>query len=153
MATSGKFNTKTFNGDLGARYLQFAWEVKSQDVANNKTTISWTLKGAGGGSYYYKAGNFKLVINGDTVFSSATRIELYNGTLVASGTKKITHKDDGTKSFKVSAEAGIYYTSVNSTGSETFDLPDIQRKATVKQSLNSKTETTIKMERYRLYMV
>lgn len=146
MATSGNFNTKTFNGELGARYLQFAWEVKSQDTDKNTTTISWTLKGAGGGSYYYKAGNFKLVINGDTVYSSSERIELYKGTVVASGTKKITHTDDGTKSFKVSAEAGIYYSTVNSTGSETFDLPDIPRYATVKQTFNSKTETTIKMD-------
>lgn len=147
MATSGSFNTTTFNGDVGKRYLQFAWEVKSQDIANNKTTISWTLKGAGGDTdYYYKAGNFKLVINGDTVYSSADRIELYRGTLVASGTKTITHKDDGTKSFKASAEAGIYTVAVNSTGSDTFTLPAIPRHATVKQTLNSKTETSIKID-------
>lgn len=149
MATSGSFNTTAINiqSSVGDRYLQFAWEVKSQDITNNKTTISWTLKGAGGNSgYYYMAGNFKLVINGDTVYSSTNRIELHRGTLVASGTKTITHGSDGTKKFKASAEAGIYNVAVNSTGSETFTLPNIPRYATVKQTLKSKTETSITID-------
>lgn len=123
MASSGSFNTSGYSG----RYLTFAWQETSQSVSSNKTTISWTLKGAGGDSTWYKAGNFKVVIAGATVYSSATRIELAKGTLVASGTYTFTHNADGTKSFTASAEAGIYTNAVNCTGSGTFTLDTIPR--------------------------
>lgn len=133
MASSGSFNTSGYDG----RYLTFAWSVKSQSVANNTTTISWTLKGAGNaGSSWYRSGNFKVVINGATVYSSTTRIQLYNGTLVSSGDFTITHNSDGTKSFSASAEAGIYTVAVNCTGSGTFTLPNIPRQATISKATN-----------------
>lgn len=128
MANNGSFNTNGYDG----RYLTFAWSVKSQSIENNTTTISWTLKGAGtGGSSWYRSGNFKVVINGTTVYSSATRIQLYNGTLVASGDFTIQHNSDGTKSFSASAEAGIYTVAVNCRGNGTFTLPQINRYATI----------------------
>lgn len=124
MAASGSFNTSGYEG----RYLTFAWTEQSQDITNNKTTIAWTLKGAGTGEVqWYKAGNFKVVIAGETVYSSATRIQLYNGTLVASGTHTFTHNADGSKKFTASAEAGIYYEAVNCKGSGNFTLDVIPR--------------------------
>ena len=124
MASSGSFKTGNYEG----RYLLFSWTQKSQSVANNTTTISWTLKGAGTGQVqWYKAGNFKVVIAGETVFSSSTRINLYDGTVVASGTYTFKHNADGTKSFTASAEGGIYTTAVNCTGSGTFTLDTIAR--------------------------
>lgn len=123
MASSGSFNTGSYEG----RYLQFYWQVTSQNVASNTTTISWSLKGAGGGNVWYKAGNFKVVIAGETVFSSATRIQLDNGTLVASGTYTFKHDADGTKKFTASAQAGIYTVAVNCTGSSSFTLDTIAR--------------------------
>jgi hypothetical protein len=143
MAKSGSFNTSKKTQDYGDLYLTFAWSIKSQDIASNKTVINWSLKGAGTtGDYYYKAGNFKVVINGVTVYSSSTRIELYAGTTVASGTATIAHATDGTKTFKASAEAGIYNTAVNCTGSGSWALDAIPRHGTVSHSLKSKTETT-----------
>ena len=124
---SGSFNTGGYQG----RYLTFSWTA-TQSTANNTSTISWSLKGGGDAvSSYYKAGNFKVVIAGETVYSSATRINLYKGTTVASGTKVITHNNDGTKSFSASAEAGIYSYAVNCKGSGSWELADIPRKATV----------------------
>lgn len=124
MASSGSFNTGNYEG----RYLQFSWTEKSQSVANNTTTISWSLKGAGTGKVkWYKAGNFKVVIAGQTVFSSATRITLYEGTVVASGTFTFTHNADGTKTFSASAEGAIYTNAVNCTGSGNFTLDTIAR--------------------------
>jgi hypothetical protein len=75
------------------------------------------------------AGNFKIVIDGATAYSSSDRIKLYgNGaTQVASGTKTITHNNDGSRTFKVSLEAGIYAVAVNCTGSATFTLDKIAR--------------------------
>lgn len=123
MASSGSFNTGNYEG----RHLQFAWKVTSQNVASNTTTISWTLKGAGGGNVWYKSGNFKVVIAGETVFSSSTRIQLDDGTLVASGSYTFKHNADGTKQFAASAQAGIYTVAVNCTGSATFTLDTIAR--------------------------
>jgi len=136
MASSGSFNTSGYSG----RYLTFAWSIKSQDVASNKTVISWSLKGAGGGSTWYKAGNFKVVIAGTTVYSSTTRIELHNGTTVASGTHTLVHNADGSRSFTASAEAGIYDIAVNCTGSGTFTLDAIPRAS--QPSLVTWPETT-----------
>lgn len=128
MAASGTFKTSAYDG----RYLLFSWEISSQSIANNSTTISWTLSGAGTSSVgYYKAGNFKVVIDGKTVYSSTTRINLYNGTVVASGTYTLAHNSDGTRTFKASAQAGIYTTAVNCTGSGSFTLTAIPRASTI----------------------
>lgn len=130
MATSGSFNTSAYSG----RYLNFSWTEKSQSVANNTTTISWTLKGAGGDSTWYMSGNFKVVIDGSTVYSSATRIQLKNGTVVASGTYTFKHDSAGKKTFSASAEAGIYTVAVNCRGSGSFTLDTIARKSTLAAS-------------------
>ena len=133
MASSGSFNTTGYQG----RYLKFSWSVSSQSVANNTTTIAWTLKGAGtASSSWYRSGNFKVVINGSTVYSSATRIQLYDGTLVASGNFTMTHDSAGNKTFSASAEAGIYTTAVNCSGSGSFALPQIARAATITAAPN-----------------
>ena len=139
MANSGSFNTSGYDG----RYLTFSWSVQSQSVANNTTKIAWQLKGAGVGSVsWYKAGNFKVVIDGSTVYSSSARINLYNGTLVASGTYTFTHNSNGVKSFTASAEAGIYTVAVNCTGSGSFDLPNIARVSTINSISGSKVSDT-----------
>ena len=133
MASSGSFNTSGYQG----RYLTFAWSVSSQSVANNTTTISWTLKGAGTAqSNWYRSGNFKVVINGSTVYSSSTRIQLYDGTLVASGNYTMTHDTAGNKTFSASAEAGIYTVAVNCSGSGSFTLPQIARAAKITAAPN-----------------
>ena len=124
---NGSFNTSGYSG----RYLNFSWSVASQNIANNQTTINWTLKGAGGPTNtWYKAGNFQVVIDGAVVYSSATRINLYNGTTVASGSYTITHNADGNRSFSASAQAGIYTVAVNCSGSGSWALPQIPRQAT-----------------------
>jgi hypothetical protein len=133
MASSGSFNTTGYQG----RYLTFSWTLESQSYENNTSTIYWTLKGAGNAqSSWYNAGNFKVVINGSTVYSSATRIKLYNGTTVASGNFTITHGSDGTKTFSASAQAGIYTVAVNCSGSGSWSLPTISRAATLTQAPN-----------------
>lgn len=123
MATSGSFNTSSYAG----RYLTFSWSEQSQNISTNQTTIAWSVKGAGGGSTWYMAGNFKVVIAGATVYSSAERIQLGNGTTVASGTHTLTHNSDGSRSFSASVQAGIYTVAVNCSGSGTFTLDTIPR--------------------------
>lgn len=135
MATSGTVSTSTYSG----RYLKLTWERTSYSVANNTSTIKWTLKGAGDAPYsYYKAGNFKVVIAGDTVYSKSSdyRISLYNGTEVASGTKTIKHNSDGTKSFSVSVKGAIYTYAQNVSGSKTFTLNTIPRASSISATSN-----------------
>ena len=132
MATSGTFKTSAYDGAC----LQFDWSLKSQSTVNNQSVISWTLKGAGIKSgYWYMAGAFKCVINGNTVYQSSERIKLYTGTVVASGELAIGHDTNGAKSFTAYAECAIYVTSVNCKGSGSWSLPDIGRAS--QPSLNT----------------
>ena len=128
MASSGSFNTSGYSG----RYLTFNWSIASQDIGNNRTVINWSVVGAGGSTTsWYKAGNFKVVINGSTVYETGQndRISLYNGTTVASGQATIGHNSDGTKSFSASVEAGIYTYARNVSGSGSWSLTNIPRQA------------------------
>lgn len=127
MASSGSFKTSAYKG----RYLLFSWTETSQNIANNTTTISWTLKGAGGdsGTYYY-AQNIKVTIDGIVVYNRPKdqgQVQLWDGTTVTSGVHTFTHNADGTKSFSASAEAGIYEWAVNCKGSGSFTLDTIAR--------------------------
>lgn len=139
MAKSGSFKTSDYSG----RYLLFSWEVTSQSIANNTTTISWTLAGAGRASDgYYKSGNFRVTIDGKVVYSDTTRINLYEGTKVSSGTYTFTHDSAGEKSFKVYAEAGIYTVAVNCTGQGTFTLDQIPRASSINSVSGNKITDT-----------
>lgn len=137
MATSGSFKTSSY----ASRHLVFAWTEKSQSVANNTTTISWTLKGAGGDTTkYYLTGPIKVAIESKTVYSSDKRIQLTAGLLVASGEVTLTHGDSGAKSFSASVEAAIYTYAVNCKGSGSWSLDTIPRAS--QPSLITWPETT-----------
>lgn len=134
--TSGSFNTTKY----GDRYLVFSWSA-TQDISKNQSTISWTLKGAGGTTTsYYMSAPFSVTIAGEEVYKSTTRIQLKNGTTVASGTKVITHNSNGTKSFSASVKAAIYSYSNNVSGSGTWELKDIPRGATITSAPNFNDE-------------
>lgn len=136
MALSGTVNTTSFEG----RYLSLTWTAK-QDIATNKSTISWTLKGAGGNtSIWYQAAPFKVTIGGTVVYNNSNIIQLYNGTKVASGSINISHGADGKKSFTISVEGAIYYASINCTGSKSFTLDTIPRAAKVSTAKNFNDE-------------
>lgn len=132
MASSGSITTNENQG----RSVTLSWSISSQSIADNTSTLSWTLKGSGSASGWVKAGGFKAVINGTTVYSTSTdsRISLYNGTVVASGTIKITHNADGTKSFGLSCEAGVYTYAVSVTASGTHTLTTIPRASSISMS-------------------
>lgn len=137
MANSGSFTTTACEG----RSLTFNWSVKSQNIANNQTTITWNLTGSG--SYtagWVTCGNFKVLIDNRQVYFSATRVNVYSGTVVASGTYTFTHNSSGAKTFTAYAEAGIYYVAVNCTGSGSWSLPSISRMATVTNAPNFNDE-------------
>ncbi|NEW62300.1 hypothetical protein GMA11_02715 [Granulicatella sp. zg-ZJ] len=124
MASSGSFHTNAYD----VRYLTFEWHVANQNVSTNQTTINWSLRGNGANpNTWYMSGNFKVVIEGSTVYQSASRIQLTGTASVASGQFTISHDSDGHKTFSASVEAGIYYFAVNARGSGSWDLPTIAR--------------------------
>lgn len=135
MASSGSFLSTGWysNSKRDYVYLEFAWSVTETSVADNTKTIYWELRGKRTYAGYIMAGGFKVVIDGETVYHKSTdyRIELRNGTIVASGKKTITHNRDGTRSFDVYIEGGLYAVAVNSTGSETFTLDTIPRASDI----------------------
>lgn len=130
MATSGSVSSNGYQG----RYITFFWNLTSQSIKANTSTISWRLEGDGNAqSSRYKAGNFKVTIDGTTVYSTSQddRIWLYDGTVVASGNYTFNHNSQGQKSFTVTIQAGIYTYAVNCTGSGSFTLPTISRISTI----------------------
>lgn len=141
MATGGWFNTSKYYGGVGGAYLVFNWSIASQSTATNQTIINWQLAGAGiNDGYWYKAGNFKVTINNQQVYYSSARINLYNGTRIATGQFTINHDNNGNASFSAYAEGGIYYTAVNVTGSKSWALPKIDRFATITSANNFNDE-------------
>lgn len=138
MATSGKVSSNGYEG----RYITFSWNLTSQSIKANTSTISWRLEGDGTGEVSrYKAGNFKVTIDGVNVYSTSQddRIWLYDGTLVASGNYTFNHNNQGQKSFSVSIQAGIYTYAVNCTGSGSFTLPTISRISNITAISGSNT--------------
>ena len=131
MALSGSFTTSAYSN----RSLTFSWSA-TQSTSGNYSTISWSLKGSGSASGYYKAAPFTVTIDGEQVYSSSTRIELYNGTTVASGTKTIYHNANGSRSFSASVTAAIYSYSNNVSGSGSWTLDSIARGATITAAPN-----------------
>lgn len=139
--SSGSFITNASAG----RSLTFNWSVDSTSISGNYKRIYWSLIGSGSASGYVLGGDFKVVIDGETVYNSSNRIELWSGTVVASGYKNIYHDTVGNKTFSASVQASIYEFAVDNKGSGTWELPTIPRYATSVQSLNAKSEVTIKM--------
>jgi len=69
MATSGSFTTTSYEG----RSLTFSWSRTSTNIANNTSTIAWSVTGSG--SYtagWVTCGDIDVVINGTTVYNSSS---------------------------------------------------------------------------------
>lgn len=135
--SSGSFNTTSAEG----RYLTFNWSVESTNIAENYKIIYWSLVGAGADGFV-TCGNFKVTISGNTVYNSATRINVYKGTVIASGRYKMQMSNEGTKTFKATAEAGIYEVAVNCRGEGTWELPTINRYAKITNFVVEKIDET-----------
>ena len=143
MALSGSISTNGASGEGEGRYYTLSWTA-TQSIANNTSTISWTLSTAGGYSSWMTERTVYVDIDGERVFSKTEAVDRYRGT-IATGTKTISHNSDGTRSFSVSLAAAIYYASIVCTGSQTFTLDTIARASTLSVSdgtLGTKTTLT-----------
>ena len=132
MATSGIVKTNVSYGS----YFWVKWEIKgSQDITNNRTTISWSCGLHPEEQYYTNAVKMNAVtINGTKVYSGGTysNITDYQDRTFASGTLIIPHNSDGSKSFTISAVRGWIFGNGDYYGaSKTFTLPTIPRASSV----------------------
>ena len=127
MATSGSVSVVVTQWDT----LKFSWELSSQSVANNTSTVAWqmTLITTGYGRIDSTASkDWSVTVNG-TKYSGTNQIGIGNNSskVLASGTTVIKHADDGTKSFNYSfsQEFGItfsdsYVGTISGSGSGTL---------------------------------
>ena len=156
MATSGSFSTTNgYTTSGGYKFnLKFSWERTSYSIENNTSTIKWTISGdstSSGG--YVKAQNMLLKIDGATVWTHKVDVEgqvnMYNGTVIATGTHTFKHNSDGTKSFTVYIEGGLYYWSPpNATGTKSFTLNTIPRASSISATnVNIGSQTTISVSK------
>lgn len=129
MAVSGSMTTSSWsNSDGTTRNYTLSWSAK-QDVATNTSTITWTLKSSGSYTGRVAERTLTAVINGTTVFSKTDRVMREPNTTVATGTLKIEHASDGSKSFSASVSAAVYTSSINCTKTTTFALDKIARQS------------------------
>ena len=132
MATSGIVKTNVSYGS----YFWVKWEIKgSQDITNNRTTISWSCGLHPEEQYYTNAVKMNAVtINGTKVYSGGTysNITDYQDRTFASGTLTIPHNSDGSKSFTISAVSGWIFGNGDYYGkSKSFTLPTIPRASSI----------------------
>lgn len=133
MALSGVVNTNTYNSK--GRYYQLSWTA-TQSVANNTSTITWTLSALGNNGSWYAERFVEAVIAGKTVYTKTARVERYNGQ-IATGSLTLSHNSDGSLSFTASLGAELYtnYNGVpNLTGSGSFTLDTIPRASGISVS-------------------
>ena len=113
--------------------------TSSTNIANNTSTIKWTLYSEGGSSSYYTTGPTTVTINGVEVYYKG-RVSYSSKSFPASkgsvsGSLTVTHNDDGKKSISVSLSTAIYTSSVT-TNSGTWTLDTIQRYPTLTSGQN-----------------
>lgn len=148
--SSGAFETSVYNaaGSLYPDRIRVEWS-SSQSVANNTSTIYWTVMSAGGtgsSSRYVMTGPVTVSIAGVTVYSRADRFAMHVGEVLGSGSFTLTHNSDGTQSFSAWAEAAIYTYVISSTRYDYYiDLPRIPRASSISVS-GSTMDSTITIQ-------
>ena len=137
---------------LDDSYFWVQWSQKNQSIEDNSTTINWSCGFHPGHQYYTNAIRMSsVVINGVKVYSGGTYSDIidYKDRTFASGTLKIAHNSDGSKSFTVSGFSGwIYNSGTTYASSQTFTLPTIPRASSVSCSTaNIGSNATITINR------
>lgn len=118
---SGSVQTNSFQ----TRYLKVSWTA-TQSLANNSSTVSWTLSAHDGKSSIYYTEDCGVWINGSKVYTRDEQWACGRGT-IASGSIVVPHNTDGTKTFTITVQAAVYEWTVNCTGSKSFTLDQIPR--------------------------
>ncbi|MDO4778505.1 MAG: DUF859 family phage minor structural protein [Tissierellia bacterium] len=149
MAKTGTIQTSSYN----SAYLALEWTIKSQSIENNKSVIDWKLrtKGIQDEGYWETLRNAKVTINGVVRYAQNGEMQIYNNTVVATGTVTIPHDNSGSKSVNIAVEGGIYYNTVNIQGNGVAVLDTIPRASGIESlDVNNRTlgkTTTLRINR------
>ncbi len=132
--------TSSYDG----RYLKLTVIEESYSIANNTSTVRWTLESIGGNTTYYTIFGCKAIVNGNVIHNSGTtNWDTYNfpakkGSL--SGTIVVGHDSDGTKSpISYSLTGAVYYNNPI-TYSGSLSLTPIPRHANILSAPNFNDE-------------
>ena len=139
MATSGSKSVAVTSWDT----LKFTWELQSQSVANNTSTISWKLELIADSSGRIDSSakkNYSITVNG-TKYTGTNSVGIAaNSTItLKSGSTTIAHNSNGTKTFSYSfsQEFSITFSGTEigtKSGSGSGTLPTIARKSSLTAS-------------------
>lgn len=128
MAKSGYTDVTVTSWDT----LRFSWEISSQSIAANTTTVAWKMQLIAGSSGRISATStspWEVTVNG-TRYTGSENIGISNNATktLASGSTVISHNSDGTKSFSYSFSqtfnitfSGNYISTKSGSGSGTLD--------------------------------
>lgn len=142
MALSGSFETSHRSYTNYPNRAYFKWSG-TQSTSGNYTDISWSFTLGGGTSSTASIAIYSgsVTVDGEThSFNYANSGYKKNGFVLASGTKRIYHNGDGTKSFSASGGVNIYGSSEYYSGSGSWTLNSIARKATISSAPNFNDE-------------
>ena len=128
MAKNGSASVAATSWDT----LKFSWEIKSQNVSANTSTISWKMEliaGTWGRIDATSQSPWEITVNG-TKYTGKENIGIANNATktLASGETVISHKTDGSQSFTYSFSQtmnttfdGAFIGTVSGNGSGTLD--------------------------------
>ena len=143
MASSFSLTSNSYEG----RCLKLSC-TQTKNIADNTSTIKWTLTSTGGSSNYYSIGPTTVKINGTTVYDKR-RVDWYEYIFPAktgstSGTITVKHTNTGSKSISVSLTTAVYV-AAETTKSGTWTLDSIPRQATISSAPNFNDEENPKI--------
>lgn len=134
MATSGSITTNKYSANNGTMGVKLSWSLKSQSIANNTSTLNWTVQSVGtypSGSWIY-CYSLVVTLNGTKLINKTSKFEMHgDGGYKKTGTITIAHTADGSKTFSMSVKAAIYKSSVNCTASGSGTPTKINRYALI----------------------
>lgn len=152
MATPGSWTKTSTNGFYTAK-LELTQQ--SQSVANNTSTVKWTITLLSHSGYFSQIRLGYSLVMGGTTISSRTysndptqhKMSKNDSLVVASGTTTIAHNSDGSKSFATGtitfsiSSAGVMpgggQNSISGSNTSAFTLDTIARASTVTSSASS----------------
>lgn len=118
-------------GSYDGRYLKLTVVEESTSVANNTSTLRWTLESVGGSVNYYTIYNWGVWVNGQQIYGQQTTnwnsyaFPAAKGS--TTGTISVSHNDDGTASAVGFTLKGCVYYDRDNTYNGSLSLSTIPR--------------------------
>ena len=130
MALDGSLTAGYWYDDYGkSRGYTLSWSA-TQSIAENKSTIRWSVSTAGTYAYEVAERTLSVTLAGKTLIDKTDRVMRGKG-VVASGSFDVAHDANGNLSIDASIRAAVYYSTVNCSNSGSWSLNQIPRQANI----------------------